>query len=130
MLTSYIFGVFVMFYMISTYILVRVRLLPILQYPGSFTNLQFCLIRSKVKLIYHTYVHNSIKHQDLYLGPQSIQSSIDMWSTGCVLAELLLGQVCVIDFFSLIIVTSILYCINLPRNDVNVFLIICHPCVI
>ncbi|KAG5034992.1 hypothetical protein AAZX31_04G126300 [Glycine max] len=48
--------------------------------------------RSKVKLIYHTYVHNSIKHQDLYLGPQSIQSSIDMWSTGCVLAELLLGQ--------------------------------------
>ncbi|KAG4392396.1 hypothetical protein GLYMA_04G136100v4 [Glycine max] len=81
-----------MFCMISTNILVRVRLLPILQYPRSFTNLQFCLIRSKVKLIYHTYVHNSIKHQDLYLGPQSIQSSIDMWSTGCVLAELLLGQ--------------------------------------
>ena len=50
-----------------------VRLLPILQYPGSFTNLQFCLIRSKVKLIYHTYVHGSIEHQNSYLGPQSIQ---------------------------------------------------------
>ena len=35
-------------------------------------NVGFCLARSKVKLIYHTYVHVSIELQSLYLVPQSI----------------------------------------------------------
>jgi len=67
---------------------------------------------------------------ELIFGATEYTSSIDIWSAGCVLAELLLGQVCVIDLFSLIIFITMYYYMNLLQNEVNVLLIIFHPCVI
>ena len=67
---------------------------------------------------------------ELIFGATEYTSSIDIWSAGCVLAELLLGQVCVIDLFSWIIIITMYYYMNLLQNEVNVLLIIFHPCVI
>ena len=47
-------------------------------------------------------------------------TSIDICSAGCVLAELLLGHVCVTVLFSLLVVHKS------TANDMNVLLIICH----
>lgn len=37
---------------------------------------------------------------ELIFGATEYTTAIDIWSAGCVLAELLLGQVCVITLFS------------------------------
>ena len=39
-----------------------------------------------------TFVHDTTRAPELILGSTEYASTIDAWSTGCVIAELMLGQ--------------------------------------